>query len=76
MPGNEKTWSIEPVHILPGDDSDSDDGSAGLEVKSSTTPVTDISQFLLQARKASVDFHSKDSVGLKSYICTCIYVAI
>ena len=75
MPGNEKTWSIEPVHILPDNDSDIDDGGAVKERKSPVKPVSDISQFLLQARKASVDSHSKESVclQLKSFAVTVQY---
>ena len=76
MPGNEKTWSIEPVHILPDDDSDSEDGGTVVEGKSPAKPISDISQFLLQARKASVDSHSRESVCLQfmSSVVTVQYV--
>ncbi len=52
MPGNEKTWSIEPVHIVPHSETESDEHECQFQ-NSLHQPVSDISQFLIEARNAS-----------------------
>ncbi len=54
LPGNEKTWSIDPVHIMPHSESESEDQEHGFKgQKSLPKAVSDVSQFLIQARNAS-----------------------
>lgn len=63
MPGNEKTWKIDPVHITPHSDNETEDsevrdvklnlGTDPQKKEQEKRPVSGISRFLLEARKAS-----------------------